>query len=265
MKEIDANKQAWSQLSEAHYETFKKRLLDGTHYLNKYIRDDLCDIRGKNLIHLQCNTGADSILLAQMGANVTGVDFVPDNIFYANKLAADFNIDNISFFESDIMELTAKHESKYDIVFVSEGALGWLPSLDVWGLTVRQLLNDNGYLYVFDSHPFYLMMDEHKFSRYLLEVEAPYFNKEPVMDDYTGGYASERKYGAKAYFWPYTVSDIINSLTAAGMHIDYFNEYPELFFDAGGMTQLGDSGLYNYVFNDNKYPMSFSLKATVWK
>ena len=263
MKEVDSNKHAWSQVSKDHYEAFKKSLSNGTHQFNKYIEREIGDLSGKRIIHLQCNTGADTILLAKTAAKVVGVDLVPENVAYAKKLAKDLNITNIDFIESDIMELMKKHNGKYDVVFVSEGAIGWLPDLEKWGKTIRHLLKDDGFFYVFDSHPFFLMLDTDKLSKSVMEIKYPYFGKIPDVDDSIGGYASEPKYGVKAYSWMYTVSDLINSLTAAGLHINYFNEFKENFFNAGGMCQ-SEKGLFNYDFNDNKMPMSFSLKATVF-
>lgn len=263
MKEIDSNKHAWSQVSHDHYLAFKKSLLDNKHKFNKYIQNELGDLSGKKIIHLQCNTGADTLLLAQMGESTVGVDLVPDNIFYARKLAEDFKIMNVSFIESDIMELMDKHSEKYDVVFVSEGAIGWLPDLKQWGKTIRSLLKDDGFFYVFDSHPFFLMMDEEKLANNVLDIKYPYFGKEPDVDDSIGGYASEPKYGVKAYFWSYTISDLINSLTSAGLHINYFNEFKENFFNSGGLCRTED-GLFNYSNNTDKFPMSFSIKAEVY-
>jgi SAM-dependent methyltransferase len=237
-------------------------LSNGTHNFNKYIQSELGDLSGKKIIHLQCNTGADTILLARMGAGAVGVDLVPDNIMYAVKLAEDMDVANVSFIESDIMRLMETHSEKYDVVFVSEGAIGWLPDLKKWGETVRRLLKDDGFFYIFDSHPFFMMLDEAKLAGGATEIKYPYFGKEPDVDDTIGGYACEAKRGVRAYFWMHTVSDIINALTSAGLHIEYFNEYRENFYDAGGMEDAGD-GMFNYGFNDAKLPMSFSLKATV--
>ena len=68
MKEIEANKRAWAQLSREHYETFKKAYEAGEYALNAYIQEEVGDLKGKKLLHLQCNTGADSIALSRMGA-----------------------------------------------------------------------------------------------------------------------------------------------------------------------------------------------------
>ena len=151
MKEIESNKHAWSQVSQDHYNHFKTALPDGSHQFNKHILNELGDLTGKSIIHLQCNTGADTILLAKMGASAVGVDLVPDNILYAQKLAEVLGVSNVSFIESDIMEFMEKHNEKYDVVFVSEGAIGWLPDLTKWGRTIKHLLKDDGYFYIFRS------------------------------------------------------------------------------------------------------------------
>lgn len=86
MREIEFNKNAWSKISEDHYYHFKKVLMDGNYQLNSYIQKELGDLSGKKVIHLQCNTGADTIVLAKTAKHVTGVDLVPENIYFAKKL-----------------------------------------------------------------------------------------------------------------------------------------------------------------------------------
>ena len=261
MKEIEANKHAWGQLSKDHYETFKQRISTGTHKLNPYIVKEIGDLAGKKVIHLQCNTGADTMLLAQMAKNVVGVDLVPENVHYAKELAKDLKLTNVDFIESDIMKLKEIHHEKYDVVFVSEGAIGWLPDLKKWGETIKHLLKEDGFFYLFESHPFFNMLDESKLAKNILEVKYPYFGKQPDIEDSIGGYASETKTNVETYFWMHTVSDIINSLINAGLHMDHFNEFKEIFWDLGGMEKVDEYELYDFKFNRNHFPMSFSLKA----
>lgn len=158
------------------------------------------------------------------------------------------------------MQLAELHHETYDVVFVSEGAIGWLPDLKCWGRTIRQLLKDDGFVYVFDSHPFFLAFDEQKLPAGQLEIKYPYFGREPDVDDSIGGYASEPKHGVKAYFWMYTVADVINALLEAGLALDYFHEFEESYFDAGGMQPVVGQ-LHNYDYNQGLFPMSFSVRA----
>lgn len=263
MKEIDSNKAAWSLLSEEHYQTYKARLENGKHHLNHIIQAELPDITGQDIIHLQCNTGADSIALSMLGADrVVGVDLVSSNVYYAKKLADDLAVKNVEFIESDIMTLRSIYDKQHDIVFTSEGVLGWLPDLNIWAQTIHALLHKDGFLYLFDSHPFFLMFDESLLDQEKYILKYPYFAVEPDMDTSIGGYASEVKNGVQAYFWLHSISEIINALTQAGLTIEYIHEFPENFYDSGNMQPSTKEGLYEYKYNKSKYPMSFSLKAT---
>ena len=259
MKEIEVNKTAWGQLSKVHYEHYKKAILDKKHSFSKIIEEELGDISGKTVIHLQCNTGADTVLLAQKGAIVTGVDLVPDNIFYARKMSDELGIKNIDFIESDIMEFKDNHHKKYDMVFTTEGVLCWLPDLNKWAETIKHLLNEDGVLYVLDGHPFFMAFDEEKLKENKLEIKYPYFTREPEYEDEMGDYASDSKMGVN-YGWMYKVSDIINSLAKAGLTIEFFNEYDTLYFNLGEM-EGSDNGQYHYPFFDTRLPFTFSLKA----
>ena len=265
MNEVQSNKHAWSQVSEDHYHAFKERYAQDAHHLSSVIVNELGDLSGKRILHLQCNTGADTIALAKRGAaHVVGVDLVPQNVLFAQRLADDLGVKNVSFIESDIMTLMNIHHDTYDLVFTSEGAIGWLPDLDVWAKTIRHCLKPTGHFYAFDSHPVLLMFDETKLKDDITEVKYPYFGKVPECSDSIGGYASPEKHGVEAYFWNYTVGDLINKLTDVGLHIEFFHEFPELFYDLGGMVESPINGLMTYPHNPNRYPLSFSLLASVY-
>jgi SAM-dependent methyltransferase len=261
VKEIEANKQAWGMLSEDHYRHFKKQLKEGSYRFNPIILAELGDVAGKKILHLQCNTGADSIALARRGARVTGVDLVPGNIRWARQLARDLDLAAVDFIESDIMELQGKHEGKYDIVFTSDGAIGWLPDLNRWAKTARHFLHEDGFLYVHDGHPFYLAFDEVKIARGVLDIKYPYFKKEPDVSDEIGGYAAEAR-KAVNFSWMYTMGSLINALAGAGLSIDFFHEYDRCAPGMGG-TDLDAGGLSYYPYLEGALPLVFSLKATV--
>ncbi|MDF1515377.1 MAG: hypothetical protein P1S60_16325 [Anaerolineae bacterium] len=91
-KYIEAHQQSWSLLARDHDETCKKRLAETDNTLSAAQISELGTITDKKLIHRQCNTGADTISLARLGARVTGVDLSPDNIHFARLLAQDFGV-----------------------------------------------------------------------------------------------------------------------------------------------------------------------------
>lgn len=263
MKETEANKTAWGLMAKDQYERFLKELQDKKTALSSIIEKELGEISGKSIIHLQCNTGADSVLLARKGAVVTGVDLAPENIFYAKKLSSELGIQNINFIESDIMEFRETHNKKYDMVFTTEGVLTWLPDLNKWAETIACLLKENGTLYVLDSHPFYMVFDGDRLKENKLEIKYPYFVREPEHNEVIGDYTLKPKKGEN-YEWMYKVSDIINSLIKAGLTIESFNEYDTLYYNSGGMEK-SNNGQYHYPFFDTKIPFTFSLKARLLK
>lgn len=260
MDKIEQNKHAWGLIAEDHYNHFKKQFEDGKYLFNPIILKELGNISDKKILHLQCNTGADSIILAKMGAHVTGVDLVPNNIYFANQMAKDLDVTTVNFVASDIMELMDNLEGKYDIVFTSDGAIGWLPDLKKWAKIIKHFLKDDGFFFVHDSHPFYLTMDEDKLSEGVTEVKYPYFKDEADEDDRIGGYASKRK-DAKNYFWMYTISELVNSLAQADLFIECLNEYDRCAFGMGG-KKIDDEGLLYYPTLEGAMPITFSLKAT---
>ncbi len=258
-QQIEANKLAWGTLAKDHYEHFKVKLGDKSFKLNPMVAEELGDIRGKRILHLQCNTGADSILLARKGAVVTGVDLVPENIFYGKKLAEDFNIINVEFIESDVLKLMEVHSGQYDIVMTSDGAIGWLPDLNQWGRVIAHFLKDEGFFYLHDGHPFMGIFDEAALDRGVLEPRYPYFQTSGDYEPSIGGYASEEK-NAENYFWGHQLSTIINGLLSGGLYVTYIKEYDRCVSGMGG-SKTDENGLLYYPELEGKLPLVISLKA----
>ena len=260
-KYIQANKQSWATIAAEHYHVFKARLSAHKTTLSQVQIEELGNIAGKKLIHLQCNTGADTISLARMGAKVTGVDLVPENIYYAQKLATDLGIADAKFIESNVLQIMEKHNQKYDIVYTTEGVLCWLPDLQLWARNVRHLLADDGFLYLLDGHPFFMVWEEESLPE--LVVKYPYFQKTADKDNWIGGYATECKESTN-YSWMYSMGEIINALSEAGLHIEWLHEFDWLYYKLSEEKQVKDAK-GNWVFPEykGKLPFTFSLKATI--
>jgi SAM-dependent methyltransferase len=258
---IEANKQSWGALAPDHYETYQRLLLAGETTLSPTQIEELGDIRGKRLIHLQCNTGADTISLARLGAQVTGVDLAPENVAFARKLAADCGVADARFIESNVLELMDVHDERYDIVFTTEGVLCWLPDLTLWARNVRHLLADDGFLYLMDGHPLFMVWDEEALPE--LVIRYPYFEKNADREEWIGGYAGAPKEGTN-YSWMYTMGEIVTALSAAGLHIEWLHEFDWLYYKLSGERQVRDeAGGWAYPEHRRKLPYTFSLKATV--
>lgn len=256
---IAANQAAWDTLSKEHYEHFKKLLQEENFTLNPLVAEGLGSVKGKRILHLQCNTGADSILLARMGAKVTGVDFSPENIHYATQLAKDSGTDEVEFLEADVLKLPEVHEGTYDIVLTSDGAIGWLPDLRKWGQVIAHFLKPEGFFFLHDSHPFMMIFDEEDLTKGMLSPKYPYFDTEPEYDTTIGGYASEPK-TAENYFFGHTLSTILQGLIQAGLYLTDFREYDRCVPGMGG-SKVDERGLCYYPELEGKLPLVMSLRA----
>ena len=89
---MDGNRRNWDERVPIHAAS---RFYDvdgfkaGRSTLMSIELDEMDDVRGKSLLHLQCHFGMDTMSWARMGANVTGVDFSEAAIDLARSLRQD--------------------------------------------------------------------------------------------------------------------------------------------------------------------------------
>jgi hypothetical protein len=139
--------------------------------------------------------------------------------------------------------------------------LCWLPDLALWARNVRHLLKDDGFFYLLDGHPFFMIWDEEKLPE--LSPKYPYFVKRPDRDEWIGGYASESRQ-ATNYSWMYTMGEIVTALSQAGLHIEWLHEFDWLYYQLSADKQERDPrGGWIYPEHRQRLPYTFSLKATI--
>ena len=256
-KITEANRQGWDVLAKTHFQNYHiPKLLAGTPLLNDLIRQEVGDVRGKSLAHLLCHIGTDTLSWALLGARVTGFDISPESLNYARQLANQMGIE-ADFVEADIMDVMAKVNTKFDIVFSSTGVLCWIPELRHYARTVKHLLNDGGIFYIFDGHPFRnVLLDKEGETETGDRLQGDYFRKEVWRFDEMGDYTDpELTTRTESYEWQWTMGEVVTAFCEAGLRIVFLHEYPNYFYN--GYTPYD-------VENDRVelYPCTFSLKAT---
>ena len=145
LKHIQKNKISWNKRTRIHIDSdfYNNNLFKKNQSSLKSIEtEEIGNINNKELLHLQCHFGQDSISLARKGANVTAVDFSKNAIQYAKKMAQELEVP-INFIEEDVLQLNLRKE--FDIVFTSYGVIGWLPDLDKWANIIVQHLKKGGF------------------------------------------------------------------------------------------------------------------------
>ena len=187
--------------------------------------DALGDVAGLELLHLQCHFGLDTLAFADAGAIVTGLDFSGAAIAEARALAERVGLaDRARFVEADALNaaevLAPQH---WDIVYVSLGALCWLPSVGRWAAQVAALLRPGGRLYLHDGHPLaWALADED------LRIEHTYFEEPvPYVDDedvtYTDG--EGRITHTRSYEWNHSIGEIVTAVLDHGLRVDVLVEH----------------------------------------
>lgn len=197
----------------------------------------LGDVRGKALLHLQCNAGQDTLSIAsQLGAVVTGVDISDEAVSSAQHLARESGIP-AQFVRADLFDFFRSNEVQYDIIFTSYGVTGWLSDLKSWGTGIARLLKPGGRFVMIEFHPAGFMFE----ADWTLVYD--YMGGKVIDSDGVGDYVGESG-GAqtntgeavtqsttyenpqRSYEFPWGIADHVSALLDAGLRLDSLKEYP---------------------------------------
>ncbi|CAN5380142.1 class I SAM-dependent methyltransferase [soil metagenome] len=263
---FDANRKSWDERVGIHrrdetgfYSVAK--VISGGDKLNAIEAAEIGDVTGLRIAHLQCHFGLDSICLARRGASVTGLDFSHAAIIEARRLAAETRTD-VRFVEGNVYDARALLEGEFDMVYVTWGAINWLPDIDGWAQVAASLLKPGGRLYLAESHPAILCFD------WVDGRIGPRFDWRTARDNpiaeetpttYTG--AADTLANTRVYFWIHPLSDILNALIGAGLRITRFTEHAALTWPLFPNMTEGEDGLYRLPADQPQLPLSFSLDA----
>jgi SAM-dependent methyltransferase len=218
-------------------------------------RDEVGDVRGKKLLHLQCHFGMDTLSWARLGADVVGVDFAEEAIKLAERLATDLNL-SARFVCCNVYDLPSHLHEQFDIVFTSSGVLCWLPDLRKWAETAAHFVKPGGFFYI---HEFYFAA-----AAAASEGEDYFSFGQPTLYEDAGTYAElDHPAVTQGVEWRHTLGDIVTALIQAGLRLEYLHEWPHSVCPfTSDMKQGADGGWYDGE-RPNRFPLMFSLR--VWK
>ena len=225
---LETNRRHWDELVPLHMRT---KFYDvegfraGGSSLHDLETDEVGDVQGKSLLHLQCHFGLDTLSWARHGAKVTGVDFSHAAVEAAQRLAAECAIE-ARFVESDIYLLPQKLDEQFDIVFTSYGVVFWHPDVRRWAKVCAQFVKPGGCFYIAEFHPFCTVFhNEGRESG--LEIRYPYFEGEAIrLEDGTYADREAKVENKVTYSWPFTLGGVVSSLVDAGLSIEFLHEHP---------------------------------------
>jgi SAM-dependent methyltransferase len=152
---------------------------------------------------------------------------------------------------------------EFDIVFTSYGVLCWLPDLNRWAQVIAHFLKPGGIFYIVEEHPLANIFEDDAASGGF-KVAYPYFHSaEPLQWESEGTYADRtiKVEHRTTYEWTHSLSDILNALSAAGLHIEFLHEFPYLMYGRLACMEEGEDGWWRFKDHSVNIPLMFSLKA----
>jgi 2-polyprenyl-3-methyl-5-hydroxy-6-metoxy-1,4-benzoquinol methylase len=263
---LAANLARWEEQVDIHVgsDFYRvKEFLGGESSLDPLILDEIGDVSGKRLLHLQCHFGLDTLSFARMGALATGLDFSPKAIAAAEKLAREARLD-ARFICARVDEAQEAAGTGYDIVFTSWGVLMWLPDLAVWAANIASCLAPGGTFYLAEGHPItWTFEDESPRIEENFRIVRSYFLEGPQHWDNAHDYAEPavRLTHFRSSEWQHTLGDVVTALAEAGLKIDFLHEHDRLPWPAvPGMVRV-DKYYFMAPEGAPAMPLSYSVKA----
>jgi SAM-dependent methyltransferase len=263
-----ANRANWNERVDVHLGTpayEMDSLYAGRGQLNPIEEAELGPVDGLRVLHLQCHFGRDSLILASRGAHVTGLDFSAPAIAAGTRLAAELGLaERCRFVEADLYDAPAAiaERAGFDLVYVTWGALYWLPDIRRWAEIVAHFLKPGGALYLAEGHPAALVFDDETGQDGRPGWFVPYFSHGPLVLDDPRDYAdpSARLTHARTYEWLHPLGAIVSALIAAGLSLQWLHEHDAVPWAMFQTLTKDSEGMYRWP--DRPWlPLAFSLRA----
>ncbi len=257
---MKANEEAWNEVTPIH-KSHRKGEVDffrsGGITLDKIELKHLGDIKGKKIAHLCCNCGQDTLSLSNMGGECTGFDLSEKALEEARTLASDSGI-SAEFVHSNVLDIPHEFDSKFDLVYISRGALVWIPDHKLLMKNISRILKKGGIAFIHDQHPFVHLFDDDG-----LVITHDYFNTEP--EEFKGlDYIGNSTYEALPnYQYMVRLSDLITGLAENGMKISKFIEHDRTFFKQFENLVEDEDGFFSFPEGSGKpkFPWMMTLVA----
>ncbi|MBA2239681.1 MAG: class I SAM-dependent methyltransferase [Solirubrobacterales bacterium] len=233
--------------------------LGGAETLRPFELEEVGNVVGRSLAHLQCHFGLDTLSWARHGARVTGLDFSEPAVTAARELAERTEIE-AEFVTADVYDaVTALGGRRFEIVYTGLGALNWLPDLERWARVVIELIEPGGVLYLSEFHPLSGIFGDDE-----LTVENDYFAAvDGVRIDEGGTYAD---LGASTDHnltleWNHGLGETVSALLSAGLQLELLHEHEHTLFPRWPFLEPSAGGYHRMPPGRPRLPLMYSLRA----
>ena len=262
---FETNRKRWDVLAAVHRRDATgfygvERFLSGDDTLNPIELAELGAVDGLRIAHLQCHFGMDSIRLARLGAQVTGLDFSETAIAEAKLLAKQTGAE-VEFKQGNVYDARTILTGTFDMVYTTWGTIIWLPDVMGWARVIASLLRPGGWLYFADAHPM-LLCHEVTDGQIVMRDDWQTPVDRPLAFSSDTSYTGDKTADLAGYEWIHATGSIVNALIAAGLRLDWLNEHKYLPWQQLPNMVRRDGGLFSLPPDCPQLPVALSIKAT---
>jgi SAM-dependent methyltransferase len=259
---LETNRAMWDERAAAHAESDYYDLdavAAGRDDLRPWEDEELGPVAGRDLVHLQCHLGTDTVAWARRGARVVGLDFSAVALESAQTLSRRANL-SVEWVHADVYDAAqALGGRTFDIVYTGFGALGWLPDLAKWADVVMDLVRPGGSVYVVELHPMWVALIEDG-KTVCQDAIRTDFHRWDSPDE--GSYAAPdvRFRNTATYERLHSIADVLTPLIELGFRIELFHEFDVTPAPTPWLVRRAD-GLYHFPEGAYRFPLVYSLLA----
>ena len=240
-----ANREAWEDASRKHVREYDGLLAQAAagSSLNAVERELLGRILAgaPDVVHLQSGHGLDDTALVQAGAkSVIGIDYSAVAAGAAQRRADDLGL--ACRYVVGLVPGVPLADGCADLVYAGKGALIWMSDIGAWAAEAARLLRPGGHLFVYEGHPAVPLWTWDEDAPRIRD-DRSYFARSHVNDSFPARGATE---------WQHTLGQIVTAVITAGMELLSLAEYPEPFWQPGGVSAAAWDG---------RLPNAYSLLA----
>lgn len=232
-----------------------------------YEWDDLGDLGGKDVLHLQCHLGTETAAFAERGARrVVGLDISGAAVAEARRRAAG----PLSYVRANVYDaVDALNGDRFDVVYTGKGALCYLPDLPRWAGVVARLLKPGGLVYIVEFHPVLVSLG--------LVPDGPGSGEGAdlrLRNDYLEGRGAQPRDGSRTYTdgpaltgatevyeWAHGLGEVVNALLGAGLRVTSLREPDEIPWPRWPSMVPTGTGFWRLPGSEPRIPLFYALSA----
>ncbi len=233
---IQGNKEAWEEAFEQRSPEWGAnvlpRLQQEPHpFLSPEVLAEVeqMDWAGKTVGQFCCNNGRELLSLMKLGAaEGIGFDLAENQVEFANRTARALHM-NCTFVATDILQIPASYDDKFDFLLITIGVLCWFQDLRLFFAKAAHCLKQGGIVLIHEQHPVTNMLALPGEENY--DADRPgtlvnsYFQSTWIENDGMP-YMTGKQYASKTFTsYTHSLSAIFTAAMDSRLHVAKYQEF----------------------------------------